>query len=71
VTESLHSPGTTTRLSGARSTTELIAHHAGLLGREACPYTNTNILENQYIANELIALHCAGLPGMEASIYPK
>jgi hypothetical protein len=58
-------------LSGACSTTELIAHHAGLLGREACPYTNTNILENQYIANELIALHCAGLPGMEASIYPK
>jgi hypothetical protein len=53
------------------STTKLIAHHAGLLGREAYPYTNTNILENQYIANELIALHFAGLLGMEASIYPK
>jgi hypothetical protein len=53
------------------STTELISHHAGLLGREACPYTNTNILENQYIENELIALHCVGLLGMEASIYPK
>jgi hypothetical protein len=60
-----------TRLLGARSTTELIAHHAGLLGREACPYTKTNILENQYIANEIISLHFAGLLGMEASIYPK
>lgn len=30
VAESLHSPSTTTQLSGARSTTELIAHRAGL-----------------------------------------
>jgi hypothetical protein len=35
---------------------------------EACPYTN--ILERTHIANKLIA-HRAGLPGMEASIYPK
>jgi len=33
VAESLHSPSTTTQLSGARSTTELIAHRAGLPSR--------------------------------------
>jgi hypothetical protein len=40
-------------------------------GGRPTPYTNTNILENQYIENELIALRCIGLSGMEASIYPK
>jgi len=64
VAESLHSPNTTTQLSGARSTTELIAHRAGLLtgrrpaiprAKKTCPYLSSSFRRNNKINSVLSA----------------
>jgi hypothetical protein len=49
VAESPHIPGTTTQLSGARSTTELIARRAGLPPGAAMPKER----ETPYIENKI------------------